>query len=132
MDPKYIILICVAAAVVLLLLLLLILIAKKRSVRTESELLSLSRELIASNASKVEVLLVLAEGDAELCEKLKKLQDELRYLSPSRNEKVKTVDEKISGVLGDLKIALNKKKEDGDKRIEEIRVLIAERSVYER
>lgn len=135
MGVKEIIIIVVAAvAVILLAVCLFLVLRKKGGGKTQKDVLNESKDLIAANAQSVEVLLVLAEGKEETVKQLKSLQDKLRYLTPSTDEKVKAIDEKIKGELGDLKIELNKKKEEekDDKasaHLENIRMKIAERSV---
>ena len=58
-----------------------------------------------------------------------------RYLTPSADDEVAVIDEKIKNALGDIKIELTKTRgEEGsgkaDKYIEDINVLIAERGVH--
>lgn len=94
-----------------------------------------SREIVNANAQSVEVLLVLANGKEELVSELKSLQEKLKYLSPSKEEKVQAIDGKIKNLLGDLKIELTKTKgQEGSgkagKYLEDVRLLVAERSVY--
>lgn len=136
METKYIIMIAAAAVVVLLIVLsLVLLLRKKGNSGTEKDILNASKDRIAANAQTIEVLLVLAKGKEDTIAELKAIQDKLKYLSPSTNEKVKEIDEKIKDELGDLKIELNKKKEEekDDKaaaHLENLRLKIAERSTY--
>lgn len=136
METKDIIIIAAAAAVALLIVVCLIVVFKKKGKHgTEKEMINESKDLIASNAQFIEVLLVLAKGKENMIRELKEIQDKLKYLTPSANEKVTAIDEKIKDELGDLKIELNKKKEEekDDKaltHLENIRLKISERSVY--
>ena len=125
------------AAVILILVALFVLIAfkKKGGKKTEKEILNASKDLIAANTQTIEALLVLARGKENTIKELKAIQDKLRYLSPSTDERVKAIDEKIKGELGDLKIELSKKKEEEkDEKVsahlENVRLKIAERSVF--
>ena len=89
-------------------------------------------KLIAENAKFVEVLLVQAEGNEELVNELKKLQEDLKYLKPSREKKVYDYDKKIKDNLGDLKIAFTKTDGDSSKKtvqlVKDVKMLVAERN----
>ncbi len=90
------------------------------------------RNLIDINYRSVESLIVLS-SDQEFTTSLKKLQEQLKYLTPSTSDKVYGYDKKIKGSIEDLKIALTK---DGDAQsntkakllIQDIKVLIADRN----
>ena len=134
-KKEIIIVVAVVAAVVLVALCLILILKKKGRKGTEKDILNESKDLIAANAQAVEVLLILAEGKENTIGQLKLLQDKLKYLSPSTNEKVKAIDEKIKDELGDLKIELNKKKDESkDDKVaaclENVRIKIAERSAF--
>ncbi|MCH5142715.1 MAG: LPXTG cell wall anchor domain-containing protein [Clostridiales bacterium] len=89
-------------------------------------------KLIAENSKFVEVLLVQAEGNEEIVNELKELQEDLKYLKPSREKKVYDYDKKIKDNLGDLKIAFTKTDGEGSKKtvqlIKDIKMLVAERN----
>ena len=89
-------------------------------------------KLIAENTKFVEVLLVQAEGNDEVVNELKELQENLKYLKPSREKKVYDYDKKIKDNLGDLKIAFTKTDGEGSKKtvqlIKDIKILVAERN----
>ena len=89
--------------------------------------------IIAENTKFVEVLLAQAEGNEEVVNELKELQEELKYLKPSREKKVYDYDKKIKDNLGDLKIAFTKTDGDSNKKtvqlIKDIKILIAERNI---
>ena len=94
-----------------------------------------SRDEVNENARTVQVLKVLAEGKPEVEQKLDGLYDKLLYLTPSAEEEVAVIDEKIKNALGDIKIELTKTRGDegcgkAEKYIEDIKVMIAERAVY--
>ena len=94
-----------------------------------------SRDEVNENARAVQVLKVLAEGKPEVEQKLDELYDKLLYLTPSAEEEVAVIDEKIKNALGDIKIELTKTRGDegcgkAEKYIEDIKVMIAERAVY--
>ena len=94
-----------------------------------------SRDEVNENARTVQVLKVLAEGKPEVELKLDELYDKLLYLTPSAEEEVAVIDEKIKNALGDIKIELTKTRGDegcgkAEKYIEDIKVMIAERAVY--
>lgn len=90
------------------------------------------RSLIDVNYKSIETLIVLST-DKEFTDELKKMQEQLKYLIPSADDKVYEYDKKIKNGIGDLKICLTK---DGDAKnsvrakqsIQNIKVLIAERN----
>ena len=88
--------------------------------KSEREQLLENKNAIADMASSIDVLLSIGAESSELCEILKDLQDKIKYFNPSVNEDVLLLDKKISNVLGDLKIEINKakSKEDYSKAIE--------------
>ncbi len=103
--------------------------------KTDRDLLLESRTAVSDNAQTIEVLLVLAKGKDALIKELQDLQEKLKYLSPSTEDKVKDIDKKIKNLLGDIKIELNKHREGDDvgktmRILEEIQVNVAERSLY--
>ncbi len=134
MMPVYVWII-IAVAVVLIAAAAVVLLRKKGGKKDERELLLESRRRVGDNAQSVDVLLVLASGKDEMTDKLKALQEKLKYLSPSADEKVKAIDEKIRQALDDVKIELTKSKGSKDsgkaeRFLEDIEVQIAERGVY--
>ena len=74
-------------------------------------------------------MIVLADGNDRLCNKLVELKDEIRFLNPSKNPKVKQIDEKIANKLDDIKIEISKDKEAETifRLIEEVEGFIAQR-----
>ena len=133
--PVYVYVIIGAAAGAVIGLIVSLLKKSWKGKKSERDLLLESRQLIGDNAQSVEVLLVLASGKEGMTKELKDLQEKLKYLSPSADERVKALDMKIKDALGDIKIELTKSKgsEDcgkADKFMQEIQVHIAERSVF--
>ena len=107
--------------------------SKKR--RSVDETVLESREDVSENAQKVRVLIALAEGKADTVARLEELYDTLRYLTPSAEDEVAVIDEKIKRALDDIKIELTKTRgKEGDGKtqsyIDEIKVCVAERAVH--
>lgn len=90
------------------------------------------RNLIENNYKSMETLIVLST-DQTFTLSLKKVQEELKYLTPSVSDKVCGYDKKIKDCIEDLKIVLTK---DGNvqdnakakRLVQDIKVLIAERN----
>ena len=74
-------------------------------------------------------MIKLADGNDKLCNKLVELKDEIRFLNPTKNQKVKAIDEKISSRLDDMKIEITKdiNAETIWRMIEEVEGFIAQR-----
>ena len=121
--------IVVIAAIILLALVAFLILGKKKSKPSDPDA---DLKLIAENTKFVEVLLVQAEGNEEVVNELKELQETLKYLKPSREKKVYDYDKKIKDNLGDLKIAFTKTDGEGSKKtvqlIKDIKMLVAERN----
>ena len=78
------------------------LIFKSRRRRSVDETVLESRDEVNENAHSVSVLIALAEGKPEMIEKLNRLYDKLLYLTPSAEEEVAVIDEKIGNAIGDI------------------------------
>ncbi len=105
--------------------------------RTVDETVLESRDEVNDNANAVKVLQALAEGKPDMLEKLASLYDSLLYLTPSAEDEVAVVDEKIKNALGDVKIELSKTRGKADsgkaeKYLADIKLLLAEREIYTR
>ena len=96
-----------------------------------------NRELISHNERAVAALIVLAEGDEELIEEFRQLQEKIKYLTPSNNGKVVDCDKKIKNLIEDLRIVLvkaDKKSEDeglsakASSLLKQIKLTIADRN----
>ena len=111
------------------------LIVTRRRKRSVDETVLESRDEVSENAHTVQVLKALAEGKSEVIAALDELYDKLLYLTPSADDEVAVIDEKIKNALGDIKIELTKTqgKDDSGKTaqyIADIKVYIAERGVH--
>ena len=134
LDTPEIVIIAVVAAVFAGIIIAALIFTSKRK-RSVDETVLESREDVSENAQTVRVLIALAEGKAETTEKLETLYDTLRYLTPSAEDEVAVIDDKIKRALGDIKIELTKTRgKEGDGKtqqyIDEIKVYVAERAVH--
>ncbi len=134
LEPFEIVIIVVVAAVFVGVITAAFIFTRRRK-RSVDETVLDSRDGVNENARTVQVLKALAEGKPDMQAKLEELYDKLKYLTPSAEDEVAVIDEKIKGVLGDIKIELTKTRgEEGsgkaEKYIGDIKVLIAERSVH--
>lgn len=134
LEPvEIVIIVLVAAAFTGVILASFIFIRSRR--KSSDETVLESRDEVSENAHTVQVLKALAEGKPDMIAKLERLYDKLLYLTPSADEEVAVIDEKIKNALGDIKIELTKTRgEEGcgkaEKYLEDIKVLVAERSVH--
>ena len=134
LDTPEIVIIAVVAAVFAGIIIAALIFTSKRK-RSVDETVLESREDVSENAQTVRVLIALAEGKAETTEKLETLYDTLRYLTPSAEDEVAVIDDKIKRALDDIKIELTKTRgKEGDGKtqqyIDEIKVYVAERAVH--
>lgn len=79
----------------------------------KTKLANQDRDLVEENANSIETLIVLARDNAKVDnekkeELLKSLQNKLRYLISSPEQKVLKIDEEIKKQIQDEKIKLNK------------------------
>ncbi|MBQ9791497.1 MAG: hypothetical protein IJW28_02820 [Clostridia bacterium] len=66
-----------------------------------------NKAFIAKMANSVDVLISLVdEEEKEVISGLRHIQDEIKYLNPSRNSDVIAWDEKINNKLADIKLAI--------------------------
>lgn len=134
LEPvEIVIIVLVAAAFTGVILASFIFIRRRR--KSSDETVLESRDEVSENAHTVQVLKALAEGKPDMIAKLERLYDKLLYLTPSADEEVAVIDEKIKNALGDIKIELTKTRgEEGcgkaEKYLEDIKVLVSERSVH--
>lgn len=130
MKPWVIAVIVVAA--VLVVGALLVLIVKKGKKSTPAEATANDRELISENERAMAALLVLCEGNEALTEEIKKVREQVKYLTPVDDPKVVEFEKKIKNQIEDMRIALNKDGcEDNIKAINaltQLRLLIADRN----
>lgn len=134
LEPVEIVIIVLVAAAFTGVILASFIFIRRRGKSSDETVLE-SRDEVSENAHTVQVLKALAEGKPDMIAKLERLYDKLLYLTPSADEEVAVIDEKIKNALGDIKIELTKTRgEEGcgkaEKYLEDIKVLIAERSVH--
>ena len=90
------------------------------------------RELISQNERAMDALLILAEKDENLVEKLKEVKEKIKYLVPSHEDKIYDFDVKIKRHIEDIRIALVKSDGETNKKVEialsDIRLNIADRN----
>lgn len=96
MKPVYIVLIVIAALIVAAAVVVYVL--YKRGPRGK-KLIMESRRRINLSVQAVEPLKLLFADNADAVKELEKLQDELRYLTPSPSAEVKKIDENIFKLL---------------------------------
>ncbi len=101
----------------------------KEEAKNESAGVLVNKRQIEKSVQNIESMIVLADGNDRLCNKLVELKDEIRFLNPSKNPKVKQIDEKIANKLDDIKIEISKDKEAETifRMIEEVEGFIAQR-----
>jgi hypothetical protein len=93
------------------------------------------RDLIETASGLVGTLIVQAEGDEELVEKLKNLQEKVKYMTPSTDAKILGYDKKIQNKITDFKVVMLKK--TGTERVKavddfvrDVNMLVEERNAY--
>ncbi len=96
----------------------------------ESQTVILNKRQIERSVQNIESMIVLADGNDTLTNKLVELKDEIRFLNPSKNPKVKAVDEKIANKLDDIKIEISKDKDSEAilRMIEEVEGFLSQRT----
>ena len=90
----------------------------------------INKRQIERSVQNIESMIVLADGNDTLTNKLVELKDEIRFLNPSKNHKVKDIDEKIANKLDDIKIEISKdvNSEVIFRMIEEVEGFLAQRT----
>ena len=88
--------------------------------------------LIKSNMQAIDVLIAYLEENAEIKERLLKLQEKIKYLNPIDKDNIQALDKKIGGKIGDLKIELSKGKnkldiERFENELKELEIMVVER-----
>ncbi len=96
----------------------------------ESQTVILNKRQIERSVQNIESMIVLADGNDTLTNKLVELKDEIRFLNPSKNPKVKAADEKIANKLDDIKIEISKDKDSEAilRMIEEVEGFLSQRT----
>lgn len=106
---------------------------KKKAVDTKKNQAQLNKEdkaLIDSNSSAVNALIILSDNK-EFGAKLLKLQEELKFLTPSADSKIFAFDQQIQTLIGELKAVLTEDGSAGSKAesaFRDIRIAIADRN----
>ena len=67
-----------------------------------------NRDLIENTAKSMDTLIMLSKADKELADKLKELQNQIKYFIPSGDKKVQKIDDHINDLLEDLRKTLLK------------------------
>lgn len=92
------------------------------------------RETILLLSQEIDVLIAMTKNQ-ELIDKLVEVQDQIKYCSPYKNEKVYNIDLKIKQKVEDIKLLLIKNDETNDeivlKEIDMINIMIKERNAKE-
>ncbi len=98
--------------------------------KKDSRNVIMNKRQIEKSVQNIESMIVLADGNDTLTNKLVELKDEIRFLNPSKSSKVKAVDEKIANKLDDIKIEISKDKnsEVSFRLIEEVEGFLAQRA----
>lgn len=88
-----------------------------------------NKKFIENMVANVESVIVYANGNDALCNRLVELKDNIRFFNPTTNEKVLIVDNKIANRLDDLKILVAKdnQQETCFRVLEEIEAYIVQR-----
>lgn len=88
-----------------------------------------NKKSIESMVTNVESILIYANGNDELCNRLVEVKDNIRFFNPTTNAKVLLVDSKIANKLDDLKIltAKDNTQETCFRVLEEIEAYIVQR-----
>ena len=87
--------------------------------KISQDVLRASSYLIQDNATSMDVLISMARDDEAVVERLKKIQDKVKYLSPSESKEVADCDKRITAKIGDIKILLVKAKTDMFEKVNE-------------
>ena len=88
-----------------------------------------NKKFIEKMVANVESILVYANGNDTLCNRLVEVKENIRFFNPTKNEKVLLVDKKIANKLDDLKILVAKDntQETCFRVLEEIEAYIVQR-----
>ncbi len=100
----------------------------------KKDLLAESRERIENNERMLAVCRELAEDDSELEQKVARVHDTVKYMTPSASASGMQCDKKIFALAGDLKIALTKGRDrdlaHAESILRDIEVATVERNSY--
>lgn len=91
------------------------------------------RELISENAKAIDSLVILAGSNDALVRQLREIQETLKYLIPSDEDKVYDFDKKIKNLIEDMRIALVKADGETSKKagdvLMQLKLAISDRNV---
>lgn len=106
---------------------------KKEELTLGSKGVLKNKKFIENMVANVESILTYANGNDELCNKLVKIKDDIRFFNPTANAKVGGIDAKIANRLDDLKImvASDNTQETCLRVVEEIEAFIVTRKKEE-
>ena len=92
-----------------------------------------NKKSIENMVANVESIIVYANGNDTLCNRLVEVKDNIRFFNPTTNPKVLAVDQKLSNRLDDLKIATAKDntQETCFRLLEEVEAYIVQRKKEE-
>lgn len=92
-----------------------------------------NKKSIENMVANVESILVYANGNDALCNRLVEVKDNIRFFNPTTNQKVLLVDSKIANKLDDLKILVAKDntQETCFRVLEEVEAFIVQRKKEE-
>ncbi len=92
-----------------------------------------NKKAIESMVANVESIIVYANGNDTLCNRLVEVKDNIRFFNPTTNQKALAVDAKLSAKLDDLKIAVAKDntQETCFRLLEEVEAYIVQRKKEE-
>lgn len=100
----------------------------------KKQLLAESRERIQANVRTLAVCLELSDDEAETEPHIKRVYDDVSYMTPSALVAVMQLDKKINALAGDLKIALTKGKERDVAKalaiLRDLELIVVERNTY--
>ena len=92
-----------------------------------------NKKSIENMVANVESILVYANGNDELCNRLVEVKDNIRFFNPTTNQRALAVDAKLAARLDDLKIATAKDnmQETCFRLLEEVEAYIVQRKKEE-
>ncbi len=93
-----------------------------------------NKKQIANMVANVESILIYADGNDSLCNRLVELKENIKFFNPSIDEKILLTDQKIANKLDDLKILVLKDntQETCLRMLEEIEAFVVQRTKQER
>lgn len=92
-----------------------------------------NKKTIENMVANVESIIVYANGNDTLCNRLVEVKDNIKFFNPTTNQKAQAVDTKLAARLDDLKIAVAKDntQETCFRLLEEVEAYIVQRKKEE-